>query len=191
MPLSERAQELVGEIVWNQHLNAVLSRGDYEPNDEQLAWEECLEREIRDTIADLRFAVLKWSSDSEVDINPEVFGKADALKIDRKRVSRIIMAAEAGFTWDQAVGAMMQKGMKREDAEEVTENLAIGIRARRSREHHARAYVRERFEFRMMIVGLVVFGAVVGLGAVYWTWVGSAFGAAVHAARQCFAAVQF
>lgn len=37
MPLSERAQELVGEVVRDQHLNAVLSRGDYKPNDEQLA----------------------------------------------------------------------------------------------------------------------------------------------------------
>ena len=186
MPLSERAQDIVNETLWNQSLRTVLSRGpDYKPNNKQIAWEENLERSILDINADLQFRVMKGTSGSGVGVNPDVFREAEALKIDHKRVKRLISAANADFTWDQVVGDMMQMGMEHDAAEEVTERIALGISAHRNLEHHTRQFHKDRIETRLMIAGLFMFGLAVVIVLIYWPWFASALDAIGVAAQYC------
>ena len=186
MPLSEQAKAYVAKALVEQLDRKVLSWGpDYRPDDEQIAWEERLERSIFNANADLRFRVLKGTSDSGV--NPDVFREAESLNVDRQRVSRIIKAAEAGFQWDDVVGDMIQNGMKREDAERVAERMAMGISSHRILEHHKREFVQNRVETRLTIAGLIVFGLAVVVGVIYWPWLLSTIRAIGVVAKQCLA----
>lgn len=166
-----RAMELVCDILSKQHRHRLLSRGpDYVPNDKQLEWEESLLCAIRDEIADYRYRMMKGYGPFECSINQDAFRQAETLNIDRERVSRIIMAAKADFDWDDAVGDMMNRGMEREDAEEVTQRIALGISARRSRDHDVRDAIRQKVEARLMITGSVVFVLAAVIVWIYWSW---------------------
>ena len=104
--------------------------------------------------------------------------------LDPDPVHKILLAAEAGFDWDDTVRLLRVRGMDKECAEEAAEMIACNILACQSIDRAKGDSRRSRDEIRNLLIGAALFFIVAAAAVIYWpSW----YVSAVSFVRQCFA----